>query len=173
MQEPQRVSAADFIRSFANWRLQAARMPVVVTHHGKDAHVLISLDDYHRLDGGAARDIAARTDALQASHAALVEAIRDAVILIDPACHVVAINPAGCDLLERSAAALTGQALAAALPGIETGLLAAARARGLKTLDGLEMLIGQAALAFDIFFDAQAPRELDADLRARLIAAQP
>ena len=36
----------------------------------------------------------------------------------------------------------------------------------------LEMLIGQAALAFDIFFDAQAPRELDADLRARLIAAQ-
>ena len=51
--------------------------------------------------------------------------------------------------------------------------LAAARARGLKTLDGLEMLIGQAALAFDIFFDAQAPRELDADLRARLIAAQP
>lgn len=124
MQEPQRVSVADFIRSFANWRLQAARMPVVVTHHGKDAHVLISLDDYHRLDGGAARDIAVRTDALQASHAALVEAIRDAVILIDPACHVVAINPAGCDLLERSAAALTGQALAAALPGIETGLLA-------------------------------------------------
>lgn len=56
---------------------------------------------------------------------------------------------------------------------IETGLLAAARARGLKTLDGLEMLIGQAALAFDIFFDAQAPRELDTDLRARLIAAQP
>src|SRR3546814_8709171 len=42
-QEPQRVSAADFIRGFANWRLQSARKPVVVTHHGKDAHVLISL----------------------------------------------------------------------------------------------------------------------------------
>src|SRR3546814_1600055 len=45
-QEPQRVSAADFIRGFANWRLQSASKPVVVTHHGKDAHVLISLDDY-------------------------------------------------------------------------------------------------------------------------------
>ena len=54
---------------------------------------------------------------------------------------------------------------------LETGLLKAARARGLKTLDGLEMLIGQAALAFDIFFDAQAPRHLDADLRALLLAA--
>lgn len=54
---------------------------------------------------------------------------------------------------------------------LETGLLKAARDRGLKTLDGLEMLIGQAALAFDIFFDAQAPRELDADLRALLLAA--
>lgn len=53
---------------------------------------------------------------------------------------------------------------------LETGLLAAARARGLKTIDGLEMLIGQAALAFDIFFDAEAPREHDAELRALLTA---
>ena len=51
---------------------------------------------------------------------------------------------------------------------LETGLLKAARARGLRTLDGLEMLIGQAALAFDIFFDAEAPREHDEELRALL-----
>src|SRR3546814_5214922 len=50
--DPQRVSAADFIRGFAGWRLRTARAPVVVTHHGKDAHVLISLADYRRLDGG-------------------------------------------------------------------------------------------------------------------------
>ncbi|PZU58252.1 MAG: shikimate dehydrogenase [Sphingobium sp.] len=53
---------------------------------------------------------------------------------------------------------------------LETGLLAAARARGLATIDGLEMLIGQAVLAFDIFFDAQAPREHDEELRALLTA---
>lgn len=53
---------------------------------------------------------------------------------------------------------------------LETPLLAAARARGLDTVDGLEMLIGQAALAFDIFFDADAPRALDAELRERLLA---
>ncbi|WP_022683618.1 shikimate dehydrogenase [Sphingobium bisphenolivorans] len=54
---------------------------------------------------------------------------------------------------------------------LETNLLRAARARGLKTLDGLEMLIGQAALAFDIFFDAEAPRDRDEELRTLLLAA--
>ena len=54
---------------------------------------------------------------------------------------------------------------------IDTEILVAARARGLRTIDGLEMLIGQAALAFDIFFDATAPRERDAELRALLAAA--
>lgn len=51
---------------------------------------------------------------------------------------------------------------------LETGLLAAARARGLETVDGLEMLIGQAALAFELFFGAPAPRAHDAELRALL-----
>lgn len=54
---------------------------------------------------------------------------------------------------------------------LETTLLKTARAQGLRTLDGLEMLIGQAALAFDIFFDAEAPREQDEELRALLLSA--
>ena len=53
---------------------------------------------------------------------------------------------------------------------LETPLLAAARARGLETVDGLEMLIGQAALAFELFFGAAPPRDADDDLRARLLA---
>ena len=51
---------------------------------------------------------------------------------------------------------------------LETGLLAAARARDLATVDGLEMLIGQAALAFELFFHAAPPRERDDELRALL-----
>lgn len=54
---------------------------------------------------------------------------------------------------------------------LQTGLLRAAQSRGLRTLDGLEMLIGQAALAFDIFFDAEAPRDRDEELRALLLTA--
>ena len=49
-----------------------------------------------------------------------------------------------------------------------TPLLAAAQARGLATVDGLEMLIGQAAVAFELFFGIAPPREHDAELRRRL-----
>lgn len=53
---------------------------------------------------------------------------------------------------------------------LDTGLLAQARARGLETVDGLEMLVGQAAIAFELFFGATPPREHDAELRAILTA---
>jgi shikimate dehydrogenase len=51
-----------------------------------------------------------------------------------------------------------------------TELLAAAQKRELATVDGLEMLIGQAALAFELFFGQPAPREHDGELRALLTA---
>ena len=53
---------------------------------------------------------------------------------------------------------------------LETPLLAAARARALDTVDGLEMLIGQAAYAFELFFGAEPPRDRDDELRALLTA---
>lgn len=51
---------------------------------------------------------------------------------------------------------------------LETPLLVEARAQGLATIDGLAMLIGQAAVAFEKFFGAPAPREHDAELRELL-----
>ncbi len=53
---------------------------------------------------------------------------------------------------------------------LETPLLAAARGRGLRVIDGLSMLIGQAAMGFELFFGAPAPREFDEELRAVLVA---
>lgn len=52
----------------------------------------------------------------------------------------------------------------------DTPLLRAAAARGLRTHDGLEMLVGQAREAFRRFYGAQAPKEADADLRSLLLA---
>jgi len=51
---------------------------------------------------------------------------------------------------------------------LQTGLLQAAVARGLDTVDGLDMLIGQAALAFELFFGAPPPEGRDDELRALL-----
>jgi shikimate dehydrogenase len=51
---------------------------------------------------------------------------------------------------------------------VETPLLKAARELGLRTVSGLDMLIGQAALAFELFFVQPAPREHDDELRELL-----
>ena len=117
----QRVSAAEFIRGFGNWRLQAARKPVVVTHHGKDAHVLISLADYRRLGAAGGEG----GDPLLASQAALLETLRDAIILIDPRRRVRAVNPAAADMLERAAGELVGGALDDILPALDGSMIQA------------------------------------------------
>ena len=52
---------------------------------------------------------------------------------------------------------------------LQTGLLKAALARGLETVDGLEMLVGQAAIAFELFYGAPPPSDSDAELRTKLL----
>ena len=51
---------------------------------------------------------------------------------------------------------------------VETELLKVARERGMTVVTGIEMLVEQAAESFEIFFDAKAPRDADAELMARL-----
>lgn len=51
---------------------------------------------------------------------------------------------------------------------VDTPLLQQARAQGMPTIDGLAMLIGQAAAAFEKFFGTAPPRGLDPELRGRL-----
>lgn len=51
---------------------------------------------------------------------------------------------------------------------LDTPLLQQARAAGFATVDGLAMLIGQAAVAFEKFFGVPAPRGHDAELRGML-----
>lgn len=53
---------------------------------------------------------------------------------------------------------------------VETMLLRAARARRLATIDGLAMLVEQAADSFMLLFGQEAPRLFDAELMARLRA---
>jgi shikimate dehydrogenase len=50
----------------------------------------------------------------------------------------------------------------------ETPLIEAARMRGLQIVDGLSMLVEQAATSFKLFFDKDAPRDRDAELWRKL-----
>jgi shikimate dehydrogenase len=51
---------------------------------------------------------------------------------------------------------------------LETQLLRTAAGRGLRTVDGLKMLVGQAASAFEAFFGVPPPRQQDTELRRLL-----
>ena len=52
---------------------------------------------------------------------------------------------------------------------VETDFLRRARDAGFDTIDGLAMLIGQAAIAFRLFYDEEPPRAHDEELRAVLM----
>lgn len=52
---------------------------------------------------------------------------------------------------------------------LKTELLKQARARQLLAIDGLDMLIGQAAIAFELFFGAPPPADCEDELRALLL----
>ena len=52
---------------------------------------------------------------------------------------------------------------------IETALLKQARARDLEVVDGLEMLVGQAAIAFELFFGVAPPDDEENALRELLL----
>jgi shikimate dehydrogenase len=52
---------------------------------------------------------------------------------------------------------------------VETALLKQARALGLDSVDGLDMLIGQAALGFELFFGKAPPPDCEDELRTRLL----
>ncbi|WP_037498662.1 shikimate dehydrogenase family protein [Sphingomonas jaspsi] len=53
---------------------------------------------------------------------------------------------------------------------VETPLVQQARRRGLKVANGLDMLVGQAATSFKLFFGVDAPRDRDAILWQKLQA---
>jgi shikimate dehydrogenase len=52
---------------------------------------------------------------------------------------------------------------------LETSLLKQARVQGLDTIDGLDMLIGQAAFAFELFYGQAPPADCEDELRGLLL----
>jgi shikimate dehydrogenase len=99
----------------------------------------------------------------------------DALPLGDPAPADLLINASALGMADHPPLEID---LAALRPGavildmvyhpVDTPLLRQARSLGLHGIDGLQMLVGQAAQAFALFFGAPPPREHDAELRELL-----
>lgn len=76
----------------------------------------------------------------------------------------------GMDCLNCDVSRLPAKGWVFDLVTVTSPLIEAARARGLAAVDGLEMLVEQAASSFKLFFGVDAPRDRDADLMRELRA---
>jgi shikimate dehydrogenase len=93
-----------------------------------------------------------------------------------PRCHLLVnatpLGMAGQEPMPYDAGSLLGDGILFEMiyQPLPTPLLADGQARGLATVDGLQMLVAQAAPSFERFFGAPPPRDHDAELRALLTA---
>lgn len=99
-------------------------------------------------------------------------ALRDADLLINASPMGMAGKPDMAPTLLESVGRMAPNGLAFDMvyAPLDTALLQSARAAGLATADGLIMLIGQAAKAFELFFGAPPPRDLDAQMRDMVLS---
>jgi len=117
----------------------------------------------------------ARGDALRAAFGPVAASVapQEAAPVLAAAQAVINATPGGLDGRDSPAidlALLPGEAVVMDMVyrPVRTPLLAAATARGLRTVDGLDMLIGQAAPSFEAFFGRPPP---PMDVRALALAA--
>lgn len=165
------TDAAGFFAPIAELEL-AGRSAVVVGAGGAARAVLFALRQ-----AGVDSVVMMNRTPLKAAALLTAFGLRGDALPLDrpapPAALLVNASPmgmAGQPPLDIDIAALPEDALVYDLvyAPLETDLLRKARARELAVIDGLEMLIGQAAIAFELFFDAPAPRDRDDELRERL-----
>ena len=126
--------------------------------------------------GGAARAVAVALPGCEI--ASITRRNMDEVALIRGATLIINATPLGMAHAGPMPEALLA-ALPSAAPGatvfdmiyhpLDTLFLQAARRAGLRTVDGLTMLTGQARQAFRLFFGAEPPAKHDRELRALLI----
>lgn len=128
----------------------------------------LGLGEIHIVNRSMDKIVALETIAPVIGHswASVGAALEDAAILVN----TTSLGMIGKSALEIDLAPLAKGAVVNDIvyAPLETALLAQARARGLRTIDGLDMLIGQAAEAFALFFGAAPNRAADVQLRALL-----
>lgn len=104
------VTAAELVRNFAHWREVGAKEPVLVTHHGRETHILMGIEPYSRLTGAkGAADLPDRTQEL-ANH------IHQGLFLCRSDLCLDFVNPVALSMTKRWDRQLEGKPLFEALP---------------------------------------------------------
>ncbi|HVI97787.1 MAG TPA: PAS domain-containing protein [Sphingomonas sp.] len=126
------VTAAEIVRNFSAVRQRALGGPVMVTHHGKETHVLCSATLFRAL---LRRRDAVGEDMVALQIVQLAAWLDQGLILIDADERVVHANPALVCLFPYDPARLAGRRLFDAIPELAGTLAESYLRRGAATRD--------------------------------------
>lgn len=130
--KPVRVSAAEFVRNFAQMRENALVEPVVISSHGRETHVLCSADSFHRQQAASPVAADGQTEWHIDNALELADWVDEGIIACDAQLNVVFANTLAHNLTGNTAGSLTDRPLPRALPQIAGGLLETQARRTLR-----------------------------------------
>lgn len=116
------VTAAELVRNFAHWRDIGARDPVIVTHHGRETHMLLSIDHYRAIERADRRQEMESADARQRDLAA---SLHEGLILCTADFVIDVANPAALAMTRRRHEPIEGLSLWDAIPELNNTLIEA------------------------------------------------
>lgn len=103
------VTAGEIARNFGRWQDEAARAPVVVTHHGRQRVVLLSADTFDEMAAGSA-------DPSEARLAALLGHSVEGFFALDGGMTIIAVNQVFQDYTGMTAGQMIGRPYAEVFP---------------------------------------------------------
>lgn len=116
------VTAAELVRNFAHWRDIGARDPVVVTHHGRETHMLLGIDHYRALSRADRQQDEEGADARLRDLAA---SLHEGLILCTTDFIIDVANPAALAMTRRRHDPIEGISLWDAIPELNNSLIEA------------------------------------------------
>lgn len=128
------VPSAEFVRSFARWRMEAVSGPVFIANHGRNTHVLLTAEQYQQQISEGRPAIGA------ADPFSLAEWIDEAVIVCDGKLRIESMNRVASAMCRLSSERCIGDLLYQCLPQLsgtlfEVHLLRTVRASELTAAD--------------------------------------
>lgn len=117
-----RVTAAELVRNFGVWQSRALQAPVVVTHRGRETHLLTPY-----------REDTSEGDMRDLDWDGLLDEVVEAVVIVDAECRIVRANRAAGAMIAAVQANTQPTPLRDIIPGFGDGMVARYLSRTLRT----------------------------------------
>jgi PAS domain-containing protein len=116
------VTAAELVRNFAQWRDVGAREPIIITHHGRETHMLLGIHQYRALARADRRQSDGGEDARLRD---LATSLHQGLILCAADFTVTLANPAALGMAQRRHQQVERLSLWEAFPELRNTLIEA------------------------------------------------